>query len=286
MKTWLVGNAGMLGREVERLLAESGEDYLATDRDLDCTDRDAVRAFAGEHRPDAIINCAAYTAVDKAEDEPGPAERLNALGPEILAAAAREIDALLVHVSTDYVFSGTAEGPYETDHQTSPLSVYGRTKEAGEIRVASSGARYAICRTAWLFGAGGSNFVSTMLRLFRERSQITVVNDQHGRPTYAPDLAAALLALSRAGASGIYHFCNAGETTWFDFAEEILQRATEAGMVSPTCRIVPVGSDDYPTRAHRPKNSVLSTQRIERELGIVPRPWREALDAYLREVRD
>jgi dTDP-4-dehydrorhamnose reductase len=273
---------------------------------VDITSLDTVRAFFDEHGPEWVINCAAYTAVDRAEDEPEAAERLNAAAPENLARVCEERGAALVHVSTDYVFDGKRTGPYPEDETPSPIGVYGKTKAEGERRIASALDRHIICRTAWLFGPGGKNFVSTMLRLFSERTELSVVSDQHGRPTYAPDLAGALVGLldaaarstpapAGAGAAavagarndrpwGIYHFSNAGQTTWYDFAREIYRQATDRGLVSDSCTIKPVLSAEYPTKAHRPANSVLSTTRTERTLGRAPRPWQEALSDYLDAV--
>lgn len=286
---WLVGRGGMLGGEVEKILRALGRAYTASDVEVDFTSLETVREFAARHEPDWVINCAAYTAVDRAEDEPEAAERLNVLGPENLARVCVERGAGLLHISTDYVFDGAKDGPYTEGDSPNPIGVYARTKAEGERRIAALLPRHLICRTAWLFGAGGKNFVSTMLRLFRERSRLSVVADQRGRPTYAPDLAAALVALldAAAGAAtpwGVYHFANAGETTWFEFAREILREAGGRGLTDGKCLISPVTSGEYPTRAHRPANSVLSTARIEQVAGVRPRPWQEALGDYLSEV--
>jgi dTDP-4-dehydrorhamnose reductase len=286
---WLVGNAGMLGQEVERVLREGGRAFVASDREIDITSASAVEEFFASNEPGRVVNCAAYTAVDRAEDEPEAAERLNALGPENLARACAARGAALVHVSTDYVFDGERTGAYPEDAEPHPIGVYGKTKAAGERRIAAALARHIICRTAWLFGPGGGNFVSTMLRLFSERDELTVVSDQHGRPTYAPDLARVLVALldnAEVAASpwGAYHFSNSGETTWYEFATEIYRQATLRGLISSTCSIRPVTSAEYPTKAHRPANSVLSTARAEAVLGEPPRPWQEALSDYLDAV--
>jgi len=282
---WLVGNAGMLGQEVEKLLRQRGLPYVASDREVDITAAAVVEEFVAANRPRWVINCAAYTAVDRAEEEPETAWRLNALGPENLARACAGHGAHLAHVSTDYVFDGTAADPYGEDSPPNPVGVYGTTKAEGERRVASVLDEHIICRTAWLFGPGGGNFVATMLRLFAERPEISVVADEHGRPTYAPDLAGALIDLVEAGAPfGIYHFANSGATTWFEFAREIQVRAAQRNLVPATCRVVPTTAAAYGLRAHRPANSVLATGRIEQFLGRAPRPWWDALSDYFESI--
>lgn len=284
---WLVGDRGMLGRELGALLESEGLPFTGTDREVDITDRAAVRAFARRLRPPPrwIVNCAAYTAVDRAEDEPLAAFRLNAGGPRRLAEAAGRLGARLLQLSTDYVFDGTREGSYAEDDPPAPLGVYGRSKLAGERAVAQACGRHVIVRTAWLYGLHGASFVSTMLRLFGEREEVRVVADQWGSPTSARDLAGALLAfLSREPErGGVYHFTNGGCTSWYGFAREIHDRARERGLIGRDVHLVPIPAREYPARARRPRNSCLSAGKIREVLGFEARGWREALAGHLAE---
>lgn len=277
----------MLGRALTEHLSAAGVDHLATGRDVDITDADGLRRFADENRPSHIVNCAAYTSVDDAERDVGAAEHVNGTGAANLAALAAERAISLLHVSTDYVFDGRASRPYATDAARAPLSVYGRTKLQGEDAVLATIAqgearRVHVVRTSWLFGPGGRNFVTTMLRLMAERPTLQVVADQHGRPTFTRDLAAALftLAVRTTAPSGAYHFANHGETTWHGFASAILAGARERGLPTVTEAIDAVDTAAFPRPAPRPAHSVLDTSRLE-ALGIVPRPWTEALGDYL-----
>ncbi|MFP4068382.1 MAG: dTDP-4-dehydrorhamnose reductase [Spirochaetaceae bacterium] len=285
---WLTGSAGMLGTEVGAELERRGIPFRATDREVDITAPEAVRAFFGAYRPEGVINCAAYTAVDRAEEEPESAWRLNVLGPENLARNCAERGAVLVHVSTDYVFDGRGTVAYGEDAEPNPVSVYGKTKAAGEKRVVALLREHILCRTAWLFGLGGNNFVATMLRLFAERDEVSVVSDQRGRPTYARDLASVLVTLLELGGSaapwGVYHCANAGETSWYELAAEIHRQAVVRGLVSGECRVYAVSSAEYPSAARRPANSVLETGRLESVLGHPLRHWKSALADYLDEV--
>lgn len=235
----------------------------------------------------AIVNCAAYTAVDRAEDEPEMARRINAAAPASLAAAAAAADIPIVQISTDYVFSGDKSSPYVEEDPTNPQNVYGRTKCDGERAVAASGARHAILRTSWVFSASGSNFVRTMLRLGKERDLLRVVADQHGCPTHAADLANAIVTVteafvSRRQDSGIWHVANRNETTWHGMAERIFDRATELGWQAP--RVEGIASTEYPTRAVRPINSRLSTARLQRDFGLELRSWELAVDETIDEI--
>ncbi len=289
----MVGNKGMLGTEVERLLREGlpgdlqvgGFDYAATDLDVDITSPDAVRAFIEEHNADWIINCAAYTAVDKAEEEEELARRINADGPENLARAIAG-RGRLIHVSTDYVFDGTATAPIPEDTPPHPLGAYGRTKAEGERRIAAATDAYFIVRTAWLYGVHGKNFVGTMQRLMAERDEICVVVDQYGSPTYAVDLAEALVRLVACDCReyGAYHFTNAGETSWHGFALAIREIATERGILRKECEVTPIPSSEYPTPAKRPAYSVLATDRIARVTRMRIPHWRDGLGRYLEQL--
>lgn len=229
----------------------------------------------------AIVNCGAYTAVDRAESEPDLAMAINGHGPGVLAQAAAAAGIPIVQVSTDYVFAGDKQGAYREDDETDPQGAYGRTKLVGERAVAASGAVHAIVRTAWVVSATGHNFVKTILRLGAERDRLGIVDDQHGSPTHAGDLAAALGVVARAlesgqRSSGLWHFTNRGETSWYDLAKHIFLRASIHGFKAPI--VEPIATSDYPTAARRPANSLLATDRIKRDFGIEPRRWEPAID--------
>ncbi|HTZ35100.1 MAG TPA: dTDP-4-dehydrorhamnose reductase, partial [Stellaceae bacterium] len=241
-----------------------------------------VRARIRALHPQIVVNAAAYTAVDAAEGDRDAAFAVNADGPAALAEACREIDAALVHFSTDYVFDGRGARPYREDDPIDPLSVYGASKAAGEAAIRERLARHVIIRTEWVYSPFGRNFVRTMLRLGGERERLTIVDDQHGSPTAAADIAAAAIAVCTALADGrdagfgTFHFCAAGTTSWYRFAREIFAGAAARGL--PTPRFVePIASADYPTPATRPANSALDCGKIGRVYGIVPRPWQAAL---------
>jgi dTDP-4-dehydrorhamnose reductase len=288
MTRWLVtGAAGMLGRDLTALLSDRGEEFTALARaDLDITDTAAVTAAVASVKPDVVVNCAAWTAVDAAEEHEAEALAINGHGPAVLAAACAEAGALLVHPSTDYVFDGRAGAPYPEDAATAPTSAYGRTKLAGEraVRAALPEACY-IVRTAWLYGAHGKNFVKTMLRLAGNGTAPGVVADQHGQPTWTADVAAQIHALiDKAAPPGVYHATSSGQTTWFGFAEEIftLHRSSqgqdqdeqsERGRLTPR----PITTAEYPVPAPRPAYSVLG-HRAWPAAGIEPiGDWRDAL---------
>ncbi|MCE9577253.1 MAG: dTDP-4-dehydrorhamnose reductase [Deltaproteobacteria bacterium] len=281
---WVPGARGMLGQEVVAILRERGVAHVATDRELDIGDAAAVDAFAADHLFTHVINCAAYTAVDACETHEPLAAHINALGPANLARVARERGAIAVHVSTDYVFDGQGAAPYREDDPTGPENAYGRTKLAGEERfLAAAGERGYVVRTSWLFGPGGPNFVATMLRLLRANPEVRVVHDQTGRPTYAPDLALALVDLALAApavASGVYHFANAGAVTWFELASAARELAIARGLPIVGA-LTPITTAEYPTPARRPRWSVLATDKITAALGRAPRPWADGLAAYL-----
>lgn len=283
---WLIGNKGMLGSELAQALDEKGLPWIGSDREVDITDPAALEAFAAGKSIGWIVNCAAYTAVDKGEDEMELCSRLNRDGPAAIGALASKIGATVMHLSTDYVFDGTAERPYSEDDPIMPLGVYGKTKAQGEGALRSVCPRSYIVRTAWLYGRYGNNFVSTMLRLMGEKTDIGVVADQYGSPTYARDLALALIAIIESGkeAYGTYHYTNAGQTNWYDFAQAIHAQARRIGLLSRDCSLRPLTTDQYPTKARRPAYSVLSKAKIERVFGIVPPEWEESLGKYIKEI--
>ena len=280
----VTGASGQVGTALLKCAATSKREVLAATRAaLDLTDRDAVNDWVARVAGGTVINTAAYTAVDKAETESSEAFAVNRDGAFHLAAACAKHDARLLHISTDYVFDGTKDGAYlETDSLT-PLGVYGRSKAEGEAAVMATLPGAIIVRTAWVFSATGANFVRTMLRLARERTSLRVVADQRGCPTSAQDLARALLELSaQRDASGIFHYCGEGETTWHGFAEAIVAAARERTKLAVE-HVEAITTADYPTAAQRPANSVLDTSRI-RALGITPRSWREDLVDVLEEL--
>ncbi|OAH24396.1 NAD(P)-dependent oxidoreductase [Methylorubrum populi] len=286
MDILILGGAGQVGTELQAFPWPEGVRIDAPDRHtLDITDEAAVAAALEARAYAAVINTAAYTAVDRAESEVAAAWRLNALAPAILAAETGRRNVPLVHVSTDYVFDGAGDGFYAPDAQVNPRSVYGASKAAGEMAVRSGNPRHAIVRTAWVVSPHRGNFVKTMLRLAGERERLTVVDDQHGCPTSAVDLAGALAAIALRAAEdegaplGTFHCVNDGATTWCDFARAILAGAAKRGGRSVPVEGIPTSA--YPTPARRPANSRLSTQSLSDAYGIAPRPWEAALDDIL-----
>ena len=287
MRIWIPGGRGMLGSAVVRALATLPHDVVVTGHDLDVGDAAAVTTFVQAHRPTHIINCAAFTRVDACETELDAATRANADGPGILGRAARDADARVLHVSTDYVFDGTATTPYAESAPTAPMSAYGRTKRAGEeqLMVATAG-ESIVMRTSWLFGLGGKNFVETIAGLMSAREELRVVADQVGRPTSTEDLAAAIVAVlgldgTAPAPAGIYHFANTGETTWHAFTCAIRDELARRGAPLKVRAIHAIATPDYPTPARRPAWSVLSTAKIEAVLGKRPRAWPVALSDYV-----
>lgn len=282
----ITGANGQLGSALRRLGGVSPHNYICTDvAQLDITDADAVMQSVRENRIDVIVNCAAYTNVERAEEDESTADLLNHLAAGNLAAAARDTGATLFHVSTDYVFDGTAHRPYTEDMAPSPLGAYGRTKLAGERAVTASGCRYLIFRTAWLYSEFGNNFLKTMLRLTSERDRLNVVFDQVGTPTYAGDLALAIFSVIEseryAGREGVYHFTNEGVCSWYDFAAEI---AAAAG--HDTCRIVPCRTSEFPAKAVRPAYSVLDKTKIKTAFDMEIPHWRESMLYCLKQLAE
>lgn len=285
----VTGGSGQVGRELARhRWPEGWRARVPTRAELDLSDPRAIAATVAERPWAAVINAAAYTAVDKAETDALAAWTVNALAPAAFAQACRAADVPLIQVSTDYVFNGAKEGAWEVDDPVAPLGVYGASKLGGEYAVRLAHPRHAVVRTAWVVSEHGSNFVKTMLRLGEERELLRVVDDQRGSPTAAADLAAALatIAVRMAEApdapTGVFHFANAGPTSWYGFARAIFAQAAPRGGPSP--RIEPIASAEFPTSARRPANSLLSTDAIKRAYGIVPRPWNQALDDILDEL--
>jgi len=283
---WLIGNKGMLGREVEALLQKKELAYIASDQEIDITNLGELRTFSADKPITWVINCAAYTAVDKAEDETDLAFKINAVGPRNIAEIAKNRGAKLIHISTDYVFDGTKTGAYVETDLPNPLGVYGKSKYQGEVYITETLNEYFVLRTAWLYGKHGNNFVYTMLRLFKERDGVRVVGDQCGSPTYAPDLAAAILEIVRlnSDAYGVYHFTNAGKIRWYDFACEIYRMAQEKKLLVKEVFIQRIVTEDYPTKTQRPQNSYLSKDKITKTFNISPRNWEAALNEFMLTI--
>lgn len=284
MKPILVtGGTGQVGTALRRLGPYFGVEVVAPARaELDLAGSCAIDRILGDREWSAVINCAAYTGVDKAESEPDLAQAVNAVAPEIIGKATAARGLRLLHVSTDYVFDGSKDGFYLEDDPVAPLGAYGTSKEAGEVAIRLSNPDHVILRTAWVVSPWGHNFVKTMLRVGPERGRLRVVDDQRGCPTSAHDIAEALLTIAtRQGAAGTYHFVNAGEASWCDLARFVFDRA---GL---DVEVEAITTADYPTPARRPANSRLSTARLQRTFGIVPRPWQEAvgevIDALVKE---
>ncbi len=287
MKILLTGCAGQLGRELKRSLACLGE-VIACDRSqLDLARADPLRAALRSIAPAVIINAAAYTAVDKAEAEPGLADTINSLAPGILAAEARRLDALLIHYSTDYVFDGSKATAYTEDDAPAPLSAYGRSKLGGERAIAAAGGRNLIFRTSWVYGLHGANFMKTMLRLARERNELRVVGDQVGAPTWSRHLADATShVLARKEIPyGLYHLAAAGETSWHGYAEAIFGEALRAGLLENIPVVNRIASADFPLPAARPANSRLDCSRFRRDFGLALPDWRTGLIDCLADAR-
>lgn len=284
MNLLVTGCYGQLGRELQRLAQNHHEhQWLFTDADtLDITDANAVERCFSKHRIDVCINCAAYTAVDRAEDEPEAAACVNTLAPQILAKICRSHNALLVHVSTDYVFDGNSDLPYKETDTVNPQSVYGRTKAEGERLIRESNCKHLIVRTAWLYSSTGKNFVKTMLQLADTHPEINVVNDQHGCPTWAHDLAQAIVTLihhyENKPVQETFHFTNEGQVTWYDFAQAIMELSEKA------CKVNPITTDQYPTKAHRPAFSVLDLNKIKATTGIEIPFWHDSLTKCIEEI--
>ena len=284
MNILITGANGQLGNELRQISGNYANfRFFFTDVDeLDITHSDAVHDFFDKNKIQTVINCAAYTAVDKAESDEPAAMRINAVAVEYLAKVCNKTDATLIHISTDYVYDGCSCKPYSEDHCTAPASVYGRSKLAGE-KVALSVSKSVVIRTSWLYSSFGNNFVKTMLRLGKERETINVVFDQGGTPTYAADLAQVIMEIVKTAAqdhlkSGIFHYSNEGVCSWYDFAHEIMQQA------KLKCTVQPIETKDYPTPATRPHYSVLNKARIKAEYGMEIPHWKDSLSRCLSEM--
>lgn len=283
---WVIGYKGMLGSEICRQLTENNIQFVRSDVDVDITDIEALEQFAKCRAVTWIINCAAYTAVDKAESDIELAHKLNVDGSANIAKVAKKYGAKLIHISTDYVFDGTGDTPRTEDMPVAPIGVYGVTKAKGEEAVRNNTDKYYILRTAWLYGWAGKNFVYTMIRAMNTHESVKVVDDQKGTPTFAGDLAKVILQIidDKTVSYGTYHVTDLGEITWWDFTNEIKKQGIEAGWINEkgkNCVVNPCTTDEYPTPAKRPAYSVLSKDKIQKTLGITLPDWKESLKVFL-----
>lgn len=290
MRILLTGKNGQLGRCFQDVLKNTSHELFAYDSsELNVSDASLVATVVRRIKPDIIVNAAAYTAVDKAELEPKKAYLVNTTGPDLLARQASILDIPLIHVSTDYVFDGTAAQPYLPTDQTNPQGIYGESKLAGEQAVSSACEKYLILRTAWVFSEYGNNFVKTMVRLSKERDALSVVADQYGCPTYAGDLAQAILDIieqyvhGKVLAWGLYHYCGDTPTSWHGFARAIFAKSHELGVISSRPQLSAISSDQYPTTAKRPEYSVMSTKELS-AIGLRPSSWGTSLIHVLKKL--
>lgn len=310
---WLVGCKGMLGTEVSKVLEENKLPWVGTDREVDITNIEALEQFESsvstssyfpsqlkyeERKINWIINCCAYTNVDKAEEEPELAEKLNATGAMNLARVARKIGAKLIHISTDYVFNGKGTAPYLETDAKEPLGVYGKTKALGEDYIQKEMNTYYIIRTAWLYGYNGKNFVYTMTNAMNSRDEVKVVNDQKGSPTCALDLAELIVKLIKvsdkaksffgknsAPSYGIYHYTNEGETTWYDFTKEIYKLGKKYGRITSDCTVNSCTTEEFGAKVERPAYSVLSKEKTAKALKIKIPSWQTSLERFIKGER-
>lgn len=276
----VTGVSGQLGYDVVKELNRRNIECLGIDKDeLDITDSNAVYEYIIKLRPECVIHCAAYTAVDRAEDEEEICRKVNVNGTENIAKVCKEIDAKMIYISTDYVFDGKGDEPFEVDGHIEPHSVYGKTKYEGELKVQEILSKYFIVRISWVFGVNGNNFVKTMIRLGKEKESLNVVCDQIGSPTYTADLAPILCDMAVSDKYGVYHATNEGFCSWAEFAQEIMIQA------SLKCSINPITSNEYPAKAKRPFNSRMSKKSLtDNGFSLMPR-WQDALKNYLNEIK-
>ncbi|PYY29633.1 dTDP-4-dehydrorhamnose reductase [Paenibacillus illinoisensis] len=285
MKVLVTGANGQLGRDVVILLEKEGHSVLACTREqLDITDQLECSNVLSTYHPEVIIHCAAYTAVDAAETDVDGAYQVNAVGTRNITVAAEQIGAKLIYISTDYVFDGISDEPYHEYDNTSPQSIYGKSKRAGEVLVQSLSSRWFIVRTSWVYGIHGNNFVKTMLKLGQEKPKLQVVHDQKGSPTYTVDLAHFLLKLMSTEKYGVYHASNSGACTWYEFTQAIFEEAKLFPRFHIQAEVYPCATDQFPRPAPRPQNSVMEHLSIRTNGLNDLRPWREGLRDFLREI--
>jgi len=284
----LIGCKGQVGVQLQKTFQNSSNLTAVARPIVELAQPETLRDLIRDNQPEIIINAAAYTAVDKAESEPELANTINSLAPEVLAQEAEKIGACLIHISTDYVFDGTSSLPYQENHPTNPLSVYGKTKLAGEETIRSNCSNHFILRTAWVYGSfGKSNFVKTMLRLGSQKPELRVVNDQIGSPTWAKNIAQtiATIVTNSPENSGTYHYTNSGVASWYDFAIAIFEEAKQLGFPLKIERVIPIPTSEYPTPATRPNYSVLNCAKISTVMESYPPHWRQSLREMLQELQ-
>jgi dTDP-4-dehydrorhamnose reductase len=287
LKVLVTGAAGQLGQDVVLLLQQQGHQVMGCDRqEMDITDLNQCIQVIGGFGPDAVIHCAAHTAVDAAESDIDAAYLINATGSRNVALASEKAGAKLVYISTDYVFDGSGSQPYHEYDNTDPKSIYGKSKRAGEVLVQSLSSKYFIVRTSWVYGKYGNNFVKTMLKLGQEKPMLQVVNDQKGSPTYTVDLARFLLELIQTEKYGVYHASNSDSCTWFEFTQAIFAEAEDLLGLKFTAKLEPCATEQFPRPAPRPRNSVMEHLSIRTNGFEDIRPWREGLRDFLLELKE
>lgn len=284
-RIWLIGSGGMLGRQLALAFAGKKFTFFASDQEVDICRLECLQDFARGKKIGWMVNCAAYTAVDRAEAEPERALAVNAAGVENLSRLAAELGARLIHFSSDYVFAGDRQEPYREDNPPRPLSRYGWSKWQGEVKLAAQLGTFFLFRISWMYGVYGPNFVHTMLKIFREKETAHVVNDQFGSPTYAAVLAENIAGLiaSDCDRYGLYHYCDSGVISWFDFAQRIMELALEFGLIPKKIPLEAIPTSAFPTPASRPPYSVLDSSKTVRELGFHVRDWQLNLKEFFRE---
>lgn len=284
---WIVGNNGMLGRELEGRLTAEGLLCVGSDLDVSILEPGTLSAFAETHHPDWIVNCSAYTSVDKAEEDSDFAYALNRDGVANLANCALATGSGIIHISTDYVFDGKSSEPLDENAGTGPVGVYGKSKLAGEATLRELFPRHIIIRTAWLYGGYGKNFVSTMISLMNSNDTLKIVDDQIGSPTWTYDLSSAIVGFlsMEEPTAGTYHYSGKGRCSWFSFAREIYRLGLQEGLITSACALAPCSSDEYFTPASRPAYSLLSKEKIERVLDLRIPEWQDSLRSFIGNLK-
>jgi len=283
---WIIGNKGMLGTELSRHFEEENITFIGSDREVSILEPMALEAFADKHKPEWIINCSAYTAVDKAESEQEMAYKLNRDGAANIARLAKELDIPMIHISTDYVFDGKSSVPLKEDAPTGPEGVYGASKLAGEEEIRKITDKHFILRTAWLYGQYGPNFVYTMLKLMKKLDSIKVVQDQIGSPTWTRDLTGLMVKIlkDQSDKYGTYHISGEGQCSWYEFAQEIYRLGKEMQLINSDCVVNACSSEEFPTAAKRPAFSLMSKEKINKILKYQVNKWEKSLNFFLKKI--